>query len=308
MWDPGWPEAAPDPRPKEGALRRNRAVGWVYLTPAILFLVLYLVYPSIRTIVMSFYGPRSQSFVGLHNYAWAFTSPDMLVAFRNNFLWLLVFTSFTVGMGLVLAVLLDRVRYEAVVKSIVFLPMAISYVAAGVIWKFVYAYRPATVNQIGLLNAVVVALGGRPIGWLTERPWINNLALIAVGVWVWTGFCTVIISAAYKGIPKEILEAARIDGASEWQVFWRVTVPFLKSTLAVVTTTMVVFVLKVFDIVYVMTNGAYGTEVIANRMYKEMFLYQDYGLASAIAVILFLLVVPFVLINIRRFRAQEALR
>ena len=263
---------------------RRRWVHWIYLSPALFFLAMYLIYPSIRTVILSFYGPRSTSFVGLSNYLTAFTSPIMLTAFRNNLLWLLVFTSFTVGMGLILAVLLDRVRYEAVIKSVVFLPMAISYVAAGVIWKFVYAYRPASATQIGLLNAIVV------------------------GVWVWTGFCTVVISAAYKGIPKEVLEAARIDGANEWQVFWRITIPFLKSTLAMVATTMIVFVLKVFDIVYVMTNGAYDTEVIANRMVKEMFLFRNYGLASAIAVILFLLIVPFILINIRRFRAQEAVR
>lgn len=287
---------------------RKSKVHWLYLGPALFFLGLYLVYPSIRTIYNSFFDARLEAFMGIKNYLTAFTSPPMVTAFRNNLLWLVIFTFFSVGMGLALAVLLDRVRYETLVKSIVFLPMAISYVAASVIWKFMYAYRPAVATQIGLLNAIVVALGGKPIGWLIERPWINNLALIAVGVWVWTGFCTVIISAAYKGIPKEMLEAARIDGANEWQVFLRITLPFLKSTLAMVTTTMIVFVLKVFDIVYVMTNGAYDTEVIANRMYKEMFLYQNYGLASAIAVILFLLIVPFIIINIRRFRAQEAVR
>lgn len=288
-------------------MRKSR-VHWLYLGPALFFLGFYLVYPSIRTIYNSFFDARLANFVGPKNYLTAFTSPPMVTAFRNNLLWLVIFTFFSVGMGLVLAVLLDRVRYEALVKSIVFLPMAISYVAASVIWKFMYAYKPAVATQIGLLNAIVVALGGKPVGWLIERPWINNLALIAVGVWVWTGFCTVIISAAYKGIPKEMLEAARIDGANEWQVFLRITLPFLKSTLAMVTTTMIVFVLKVFDIVYVMTNGAHDTEVIANRMYKEMFLYQNYGLASAIAVILFLLIVPFIIINIRRFRAQEAVR
>lgn len=288
-------------------MRKSR-VHWLYLSPALFFLGFYLVYPSIRTIYNSFFDARLANFVGPKNYLTAFTSPPMVTAFRNNLLWLVIFTFFSVGMGLVLAVLLDRVRYEALVKSIVFLPMAISYVAASVIWKFMYAYKPAVATQIGLLNAIVVALGGKPVGWLIERPWINNLALIAVGVWVWTGFCTVIISAAYKGIPREMLEAARIDGANEWQVFLRITLPFLKSTLAMVTTTMIVFVLKVFDIVYVMTNGAHDTEVIANRMYKEMFLYQNHGLASAIAVILFLLIVPFIIINIRRFRAQEAVR
>lgn len=304
---PGTAKSVPGFSLGAGPMRKSK-VHWLYLGPALFFLGFYLVYPSIRTIYNSFFDARLEAFVGINNYLTAFTSPPMVTAFRNNLLWLVVFTFFSVGMGLALAVLLDRVRYETLVKSIVFLPMAISYVAASVIWKFMYAYRPAVATQIGLLNAIVVALGGKPVGWLIERPWINNLALIAVGVWVWTGFCTVIISAAYKGIPKEMLEAARIDGANEWQVFLRITLPFLKSTLAMVTTTMIVFVLKVFDIVYVMTNGAYDTEVIANRMYKEMFLYQNYGLASAIAVILFLLIVPFIIINIRRFRAQEAVR
>ncbi|QAA75948.1 MAG: ABC alpha-glucoside transporter, inner membrane subunit AglF [Candidatus Bipolaricaulis sibiricus] len=281
---------------------------WLYLAPALLLLGVFLVYPSAETIRLSFYGPRSDTFVGVQNYVRAFTSRPMLIAFRNNLLWLGVFTLFTVGMGLVLAVLLDRVRYEAVIKSVIFLPMAISYVAAGVIWRFVYAFRPAVAPQIGLLNAIVVGLGGQPVGWLIQRPWVNNIALIVVGVWVWTGFCMVIISAAYKGIPREMQEAARIDGANEWQVFRHVTIPFLKSTLAVVTTTMIVFVLKVFDIVYMMTNGAYDTDVIANRMYNEMFQFSNYGMASAIAVILFLAIVPFLVLNVRRFRVQEAVR
>jgi alpha-glucoside transport system permease protein len=281
---------------------------WLYLAPALLLLGVFLVYPSAETIRLSFYGPRSDVFVGVQNYIQAFTSPPMLIAFRNNLLWLAVFTTFTVGMGLLLAVLLDRVRYEAIVKSVIFLPMAISYVAAGVIWRFVYAFRPAVAPQIGLLNALVVGVGGEPIAWLTQRPWVNNLALIAVGVWVWTGFCMVILSAAYKGIPQEMQEAARIDGANEWHVFRYVTIPFLKSTLAVVTTTMIVFVLKMFDIVYMMTGGAFATDVIANRMYHEMFLFHNFGLASAIAVILFLAIVPFIVLNIRRFRAQEGVR
>jgi len=289
-------------------MRTARHTPWLYLLPALAMLAAFLIVPTINTVYLSFFGPRSQSFVGVQNYLQAFTSPLMLTAFRNNLLWLVVFTVFTVGVGLALAVLLDRVRYEVAIKSIVFLPMAISSVAAGIIWKFMYAFRPAYANQIGLLNAIVVALGGKPIGWLIERPWINNLALIAVGVWIWTGFCMVIFSAAYKGIPREMLEAARIDGANEWQVFLRITIPFLKSTIAVVTTTMIVFVLKVFDIVYVMTNGSFDTEVVANRMYKEMYSYQNYGLASAIAVILLLAIIPFVVVNIRRFKAQEALR
>jgi alpha-glucoside transport system permease protein len=281
---------------------------WLYLAPALLMLGIFLVYPTVHTVIISFSGPRSNEFVGLANYQRALTAKPMLIAFRNNAIWLVVFTAVTVSLGLLLAVLLDRVRYEVIAKSIVFLPMAISFVGAGVIWKFVYAYRPAGTPQIGFLNGIVNALGLQPVGWLIERPWINNLALIAVGIWVWTGFCMVILSAAYKGIPKEMIEAARIDGANEWQVFRYVTTPFLKSTIAVVTTTMIVFVLKVFDIVYVMTNGAYDTEVVANRMIKEMFLFRNYGLASAIAVILFLAILPAVVVNIRRFRAQEAVR
>src|SRR5690606_5390477 len=161
--------------------------------------------------------------------------------------------------------------YEAAAKSIIFLPMAISFAGAGVIWRFMYTYRPADAPQIGLLNQIMVWLGREPVGWLIERPWVNNFALIAVGVWIWTGFCMVILSAAYKGIPKELLESARIDGANEWQVFWGISYPSIKPTIAVVATTMIINVLKVFDIVYVMTNGSFDTEVIANRMYKEMF-------------------------------------
>lgn len=287
---------------------RRRRGHWLYLAPALLALTIFLVYPTVHTVILSFFGARSNEFVGLANYQRTFTTRPMLIAFRNNAFWLVVFTFFTVSMGLLLAVLLDRVRYEALAKSVIFLPMAISFVGAGVIWKFVYAFRPAGIAQIGFLNGLVNALGFQPVGWLIERPWVNNLALITVGIWVWTGFCMVILSAAYKGIPREMLEAARIDGATEWQVFRYVTIPFLKSTIAVVTTTMIVFVLKVFDIVYVMTNGAYDTEVVANRMMKEMFAFRNYGLASAIAVILFLAIMPAIVVNIRRFRAQEAVR
>lgn len=232
----------------------------------------------------------------------------MRIAFRNNLLWLVVFTTLIVSLGLVLAVLLDRVRYESVAKSVIFLPMAISFVGAGVIWRFMYAYQPRNAPQIGLLNAVLVGIFGHdPIGWLVNRS-VNNFALIAAGVWIWTGFCMVILSAAYKGIPRDIIEAARVDGANEWQIFWRVTIPLMKPTLAVVTTTMIINVLKVFDIVYVMTFGEFGTEVLANRMYKEMFNFRHFGRASAIAVVLLLAIVPVMAANIRRFQEQEAIR
>ncbi len=282
-------------------------VPWLYVGPALLILGIYLVYPIVGTVYYSFFDKRSEHFVGLANYKWAVTAKIMHTAIRNNILWLIFFTVFVVGFGLLLAVLTDRVRYESPLKSIIFLPMAISFVGAGVIWKFVYAYRPKGAPQIGLLNAIVTALGGEPVGWLVNRS-INNFALIVVGIWVWTGFCMVVLSAAYKGIPRELLEAARVDGATEWQTFRHVTLPLMVPTIAVVTTTMVINVLKVFDIVYVMTNGDFGTEVLANRMYKEMFNFRNYGRASAIAVILLLAIIPVMLINIRRFQEEEALR
>ena len=293
-------------------MRTGRLQPWLFIAPALLLVTFFLIYPSIHTTVLSFFGrpysARAEGFIGLENYNHFFTDKNMLTAFRNNALWVVILTTFTVSFGLIFAVLLDRVRYEKVIKSIIFIPMAISMVGASVIWKFVYAFRPAGAAQVGLFNAIVTAFGGEPRGWLIERPWINNLCLILVGIWIWTGFCMVILSAAYKSIPKELLEAARIDGATEWQVFWRVILPLLKPTVAVVTTTMVVFVLKIFDIVYVMTNGNFSTEVVANRMYKEMFSFFRYGRASAIAVILLLLIIPVMLFNIRRFREQEAIR
>jgi alpha-glucoside transport system permease protein len=224
----------------------------------------------------------------------------MLIAFRNNALWLIFFIVLSVGMGLILAVLLDRVRYESIIKSIIFLPMAISMVGAGVIWRFIYAYRPSQVSQIGFLNAVIKFFSDRTVGWLVVRPW-NNFFIIIVGVWIWTGFCMVILSAAHKNMPKELIESARIDGASEWQIFWRISFPLLRPTLAVLTTTLVVFVLKVFDLVYIMTNGNFDTEVIANHMYK-MLQYPDFGRASAIAVILLILILPVMILNVKRSR------
>jgi len=249
---------------------------------------------------------RSQNWVGFQNYIYAFTSKTMLTAFRNNLLWVIFFTLGTVGLGLIIAVLVDRVKYEKFTKTIIFMPMAISFVGAGVIWKFVYDYKPLGVNQIGLLNQIVVSLGGEPKAWLIQGPWLNNFALIFVGIWIWTGFCMVILSAAYKGIPEELLDAGRVDGANEWQVFVHIILPYMKSTIGVVATTMVVNVLKIFDIVYVMTNGNYGTEVIANRMYKEMFQYRNYGRASAIAVVLFLLIVPVIIMNLRRMKGEKS--
>ena len=232
----------------------------------------------------------------------------MLTSFRNNALWIAFFVPLTVFLGLVIAVLLDKVKYESIVKSLIFMPMAISFVGAGVIWKFVYAYKPVSAAQTGILNAIRSFFQLEPLPWLIIRPWLNNFCLIMVGVWIWTGFCMVILSASYKGIPRELLEAARVDGATEFRIFWKIILPLMKPTLAVVATTMTINVLKVFDIVYVMTNGNFDTEVIANRMYKEMFIFRNYGRASSIAVLLLLFIIPMIFVNIRRFREQETIR
>lgn len=281
---------------------------WAYVGPLLLLLAFYLVYPALNTIQLSFLDERSEAFVGWENYAFVVSSPAMHIAFRNNLLWLVLLTAFSVGLGLVVAVLANSVRYEVVVKSLIFLPLAISFVGASVIWRYVYAFKPASVPQIGLLNALVVnVVGMEPIGWLVNKT-TNNFALIAVGVWLQTGFCTVVLSAAIKGIPAEIIEAAWVDGASGWQVFWRIIVPMISSTIAVVSTTVIITALKAFDIVFVLTNGNRDTEVLANRMYKEMFRFGNSGRASAIAVILLLAIIPVMVINIRRFRQQEAIR
>lgn len=271
----------------------------LYVGPAVLFLLVFQVYPALQTIYLSFMDRRSAAFVGLANYQYVFTSSVMLRAFKNNLLWLVFFTAGTVGLGLLFAILADRVRYESLAKSIIFMPMAISFVGAGVVWKFMYTYKPLGSNQIGLLNQILVVLGFEPKGWLLESP-INNFALILVGLWIWTGYCMVILSAAYKGIPKELMEAAQVDGANDLQVFRHVTIPEMRPALTMVITTMLVNVLKIFDIIYVMTNGNFGTEVIANRMFKEMFQFANTGRASAIAVVLFLMIIPIMFANIRQ--------
>jgi alpha-glucoside transport system permease protein len=287
--------------------RRGAVRPWLWLAPALALLVVFLVYPAILTVALSLYDATSTRFVGLENFAYVFTDGTMLGALRNNVIWLVFFTTITVTLGLLVAVLTDRVPYESVAKAIIFLPMAISFVAAGVIWKFMYDYRPPGLPQTGTLNAVLTAVGAEPRAWLIEAPG-NNLALIAVAVWTWVGFCTVILSAGLKGIAPEILEAARVDGASELLIFRHVIVPLVSPTIAVVATTMIIFALKAFDIVYVMTNGNYDTEVIANRMYKEMFNVHDFGRAAAIAVVLLAAIVPVMWFNVGRFRAQEEVR
>lgn len=283
---------------------RPKVLPWIYVGPSVLLLAVYLVMPTLRTFYLSFFGNSSDKFVGLKNYIFVLTAPDTLITFRNNLLWLVLVTGISVALGLVIAVLIDRVKYESVAKSLIFLPMAISFVGASVIWRFIYAYRPEGAEQIGLLNAIVTSLGFQPVGWLAN-PAINNFALIAIMIWLQTGFCMVLLSSAVKGVPDDVLEAARVDGASEIQIFRRIIVPMIMPTVLVVSTTVIVLVLKVFDIVFVMTGGNLGTDVIASRMIREMFNFRNYGRGSAIAVILLIAVIPVMVANIRRFRQQE---
>lgn len=291
---------------------KNRPVIWgMFIGPAIVLMLGFLVYPVILTIIRSFFGSGVRlfgpdvEFVGMLNWKFVFTHPVMLAAVKNNVLWVIVFTAGTVSFGMILAVLLDGMRHEKILKTVIFVPAAISMVGAAVVWKFVYAYRPPVMPQIGLLNAIVTAFGGEPVGWLIERPWINNIALITVGVWMWTGFCMIVFSAAYKNISRDLIEAARIEGASEWRIFRQIVLPLLGPTVGVVAVTMVIQVLKIFDIVFVMTNGAFGTEVIANRMYKEMFIFLNYGRASAIAVVLLMVLLPVMMYQIRLFTNER---
>jgi alpha-glucoside transport system permease protein len=299
-------------------MRQKGITPWMYLLPALIVMFTFIVYPGINTFYLSLRNADNTAWASavckagepcwgiFENYHYAITSDIMLTSFLNNLKWILFMVTGTVGLGLLIAVLADRVRYESIAKSIIFLPMAISFVGAGVIWKFMYNYESGT-SQIGLLNAIITALGGQPVSWLTETQ-INTFALIAVGVWMWTGFCMTILAAGLRGVPEEILEAARVDGASEWMVFWKIMIPQVMPTITVVITTMVINVLKIFDIVYVMTGGNYGTEVIANRLYTEMYKSYQPGRASAIAVVLILVIIPAMIMNIRRFNEQEATR
>jgi alpha-glucoside transport system permease protein len=280
---------------------------WLWVGPALVLLIFFLIYPTINTIYLSFLNANSTAPVGVANYTYVFGSQSTLISLRNSAYWLVFLTLFTVGFGLLFAILFDRVGYESLAKSIIFMPMAISFVAASVIWKLQYDYQPPGQPQTGTLNAVVTLFGGQPVPWLVDKT-SNNPALIWVGVWVWTGFCLVILSAGLKGIPTEIIEAARVDGANEWQVLRFVTIPMLGSTIAVVATTMIIYALKNFDIPYVLTNGNFNTDVIALRMYKEMFNFTNFGRASAVAVVLLAAIIPVMAVNIRRFQRQEEIR
>jgi alpha-glucoside transport system permease protein len=283
---------------------RTRVMPWVFVAPALAFVFYYLLIPTFRTILFSFYDANSTKFIGLENFQYAFTSPAMLESFRNNLAWLVFGGGLSVVLGLFIAALSDRTRpgFEVSVKTLVFLPMAISMISASAIWRLMYAYNPGPADtQIGLLNAIQMAFGGQnSIPWMLSKG-LNTYMLI----WMQTGFAVVVFSAAIKGVPSEMLEAARIDGATELQSFFRITVPVIQGTIVAVSTTILIGTLKVFDIVFGMTGGNFGTQIIANEQYVQTFRNFDYGRGSAVAIVLLLAVLPVVYYNIRDF-AKDA--
>jgi alpha-glucoside transport system permease protein len=288
----------------------ERIQSWIrpyfWALPAVGFATIFMVYPLLRTVVISFRDSGDTQWVGLTNYKYFFTFPDTLLSLRNSLLWLVFYTLFAVGLGLIIAILVDRVRYESIAKIVIFLPVPISAVAASIIWKFMFDYQAPGTAQTGTLNALLSVAHRDPVAWLIDST-TNNAALIFVGIWTATGFCMVIISASLKAISSEVLEAARIDGANEFQIVRLVVTPLLWPTITVVGTTMLINALKTFDIVYVMTNGAYNTDVIATQMFRQLA-GAHYGRAAAVGVVLFIAIVPLLIVNIRRFQQQEEQR
>jgi alpha-glucoside transport system permease protein len=287
---------------------RNVIRPWLFVLPALVILGVYLVYPVVETARLSFFDRTGTQFVGLSNYTWAIQNTEFREAIRNNLLWLLFVPALSTAIGLLVATLADRVAWGNIAKSLIFMPMAISFVGASVIWKFVYDFRGPDAPQIGIVNAIVVAMGGEPQAWITVPFW-NNFLLMIILVWIQTGFAMVILSAALRGVPEETIEAAQIDGAGEIQVFFRIVIPQIMSTILVVWTTITIVVLKVFDIVLAMTNGQWGTNVLANSMYNWMFRGGgDFGRGSVIALVIMIAVIPIMVWNIRRFQTEEAMR
>jgi alpha-glucoside transport system permease protein len=290
-----------------GGRRGDKVVGYIYLAPAILMLSGGLVYPGLRTIYQSFFDAAGKAFIGFDNYQTIFTDEGQLTVLRNTILWVVLTPFLATAIGLIYAILVDRSRFESFAKALIFLPMSISFVAAGVIWKFVYEYRPdqGNVKQIGLVNQIIVWLGGEPRQLLIDSP-LNTFLLIVVLIWVQAGFAMTILSAAIKAIPDDIIEAARLDGVNAWTMFRSITLPSVRPTVVVVLTTIGIATLKVFDIVRTMTGGQFDTSVIANEFYSQTFRADNQGLGAALAVLLFILVIPVVVYNVRSLRQSEA--
>ena len=278
---------------------------YIFIAPAVIILIVFILYPVIETVRLSFFNKTGFEFVGIKNYLWAVKDPEFKRAILNNLGWLLVVPTLSAFFGLVIAYLADKLWWGTIAKSIIFMPMAISFVGAGVIWKFVYDYRGPGDDQIGFLNAVVVSLGFEPQAWMTIPIW-NNLFLMAIMIWIQTGLAMVIFSAALRGIPKEMIEAARIDGASEFKIFTSIIIPYLEKTILVIWTIITILVLKIFDIILAMTNGQWNTEVLANLMYDWMFRGGgDSGRGSLMAIVIMIGVIPIMIWNIKRHKEEE---
>jgi len=290
--------------------KAQQPLAWViFLGPALALLLIGLVVPAVITFFASFQNASSKKWVGLENYGWIFTTPDNKQMLINTVLWIIVTPIASTLLGLTLALLLDRMRRESIPKSLIFMPMAISFVGASIIWGLMYAYRdPSITEPVGLLQAVVTKLGwSDPPNWILWEPW-NNFLLMIIMIWIQTGFAMVVLSAAIKAIPMDVTEAAMLDGATGWKLFRRVTVPMIRGTLVVVLTTIAIGVLKVFDIVRTMTNGNYGTQVVANEMYAQSFVQFNAGRGSALAVVLFAAVIPLIVYNVSQLRKERAIR
>lgn len=276
---------------------------WIFVGPALLILGFYLVFPVLKTLQLSFYDRFGDNFVGFSNYIWAFNDPSFQISVRNNILWLIVVPALSTGFGLLIAYLTDRIWWGHIARSLIFLPMAISFVGASVIWRFVYEidFRGTGVH-IGLLNAIVTGLGFEAKNWISMPFW-NNFFLMVILIWIQTGFAMVLLGAAIRGVPEDTLEAANMEGANEWQLLTKIVIPQILGTVLVVWTTITVLVLKVYDIVAAMTNGQWETEVLANMMYR--WIINDGGRSSAVAVIIMLSVVPLMWWNVRQARKEH---
>ncbi|MBG0561173.1 sugar ABC transporter permease [Actinoplanes sp. NEAU-A11] len=287
--------------------KRDRTVAYLYLAPVVLMLSVGLLYPGVRTIYESFFNAAGDAFIGIDNYKTIFTDSEQLVVLRNTALWVLLTPFVATAVGMLYAILVDKAKGEAFAKALIFLPMSISFVAASVIWKFMYEYRPdqGNVKQIGLVNQVIVWFGGEPVQLLIDSP-LNTFLLILVMIWIQAGFAMTVLSAAIKAIPDDIIEAARLDGVGPWGMFRFVTLPAIRPAVIVVLTTIAIGTLKVFDIVQTMTGGRFDTSVIANEFYSQSFRSANQGLGAALAVVLFVLVIPIVVYNIRQLRRSEA--
>lgn len=280
---------------------------WLFLFPALAALGLYLAYPVVETLRLSLterVPGGGYTWVGLDNYRQMAREPKFWEALQNNFFWLLIVPAMSTMFGLLAAQLTDRIKWGNLAKSLIFMPMAISFVGAAVIWKLIYDARPIEQDQIGVLNALYLFFGGdAPVTWLTIPFW-NSFFLMAVLIWIQTGFAMVILSAALRGIPEETIEAAIVDGAGPFQIFFKIKMPQISGTIVVVWTTITLVVLKVFDIVFAMTNGQWNTQVLANYMYDKLFRANDWGVGSASAMVIMLLVMPILIWNVRNARRE----